>query len=111
MVQISKMSSEWNETGMGLGKNTFFFITLNIFLFRFLQNVDLDLMRSKSKRSLLTLTPEEKRDIKKKKIDGRIKKMGRRQKLLENEADKLKTKMNQLMKRKSIYLNTIAIVI
>ena len=54
-------------------------------------------MRSKSKRSLLTLTPEEKRDIKKKKIDGRIKKMDRRQKFLENEADKLKTKMNQLI--------------
>ena len=54
-------------------------------------------MRSKSKKSLLTLTKEEKREIKKRKIDARIGKMERRQHYLEREAQKLMEKKRELI--------------
>ena len=54
-------------------------------------------MRSKSKKSLFTLTIEEKKEIKRKKMDARIAKMERRHHYLEEQAQKLIEKKRELI--------------
>lgn len=55
------------------------------------------MLRSRSKKSLLTFTKEEKKEIKAKKIQARIDKVDRRKVFLEREADKLQDRKAKLL--------------
>lgn len=67
------------------------------FRLRFLKETDIDYIRSKHKKNLLTLTKDEKKEIKRKKIDARIQKLDRREKLLERERLKVNERKGQLI--------------
>ncbi len=54
-------------------------------------------MKSRSRKNLLTLTKEEKKEIKKKKLEARIEKLSKRKEFLENETGKLRERQHKLL--------------